>query len=245
MNLTVHHHPIGDAPRPSIFVGMRTRRLLAGVLVAAAVTASGCSSGPDESLPDAAKLVDDAAKATAEIDSTHFAIQVNGNIQGLMIQSLDGDLTADGEAEGSGAITQAGQLVEIDFVLTGDSLHLKGPTGDYQQLPASMVSSIYDPSAVLDPDRGIAKLVSSLESPETTAKEEVAGDEAFKVEGKLSREVLSEVLPGVPSAADVAFWIRDGESRLPVKATATFSGDASVDITLSDVNKPVTVEPPQ
>lgn len=224
---------------------MRTRRLLAGVLVAAAVTASGCSSGSDESLPEAATLVDDAAKATADIDSTHFAIQVNGNVQGLMIQSLDGDLTADGEAEGSGTITQAGQLVEIDFVLTGDALHLKGPTGGYQQLPASMVSSIYDPSAVLDEDRGVAKLVSSLQDPETTAREEVSGTEAFKVEGKLPRDVLSEVLPGVPSAADVAFWIRDDESRLPVKATATFSGDASVDITLSDVNKPVTVEPPQ
>lgn len=224
---------------------MRTRRLLAGLLVAAAVTASGCSSTSDESLPDAPTLVDEAAKATADIDSTHFGIQVNGNIQGLMIQSLDGDLTAEGEAKGSGSISQSGQLVEIDFVLTGDSLHIKGPTGGYQELPASMVSSIYDPSAVLDPKRGVAKLVSSLQNPETTAKEEVAGAEAFKVEGKLPREVLSGVLPGVPSAADVAFWIRDDRSRLPVKATATFSGDASVDITLSDVNKPVTVEPPR
>lgn len=226
-------------------MSMRTRRLLAGVLVAAAVTASGCSSASDESLPDAATLVDDATKATAGIDSTHFAIQVNGNVQGLMMQSLDGDLTADGEAEGSGTITQAGQLVEIDFVLTGDSLHFKGPTGGYQQLPASMVSNIYDPSAILDPDRGVAELVSNLEDPETTAEEEVSGHETVKVEGTLPRDVLSEVLPGVPSAADVAFWIRNDESHLPVKATATFSGDASVDITLSDVNEPVTVEPPQ
>ncbi|WP_255375597.1 LppX_LprAFG lipoprotein [Saccharomonospora sp. CUA-673] len=113
---------------------MRTRRLLAGSLAAAALTATACS-GSDASLPDGAQLVDDAAAATAEIDSTHFALQVNGDIQGLMIQSLDGDLTADGDAEGSGTLTQAGQLVEIDFVLVDDTLHIKGPTGGYQQLP--------------------------------------------------------------------------------------------------------------
>ncbi|TWH22361.1 LppX_LprAFG lipoprotein [Prauserella rugosa] len=222
---------------------MRTRRLLAGSLAAVAFAATACSDS-DESLPDGAQLVDDAAKATSDIESTHFALQVNGDIQGLVIQSLDGDLTSSGEAEGSGTLKQAGQLVEIDFVLTDGSLHVKGPTGGYQQLPESMVTSIYDPAAVLDPDRGVAKLVSSLDSPETTAQEEVNGVETYKVEGKLERDVLAEILPGVPSAADVAFWLRDDESRLPVKATATF-GESTVDITLSDVNKPVSIDPPQ
>lgn len=222
---------------------MRTRRLLAGWLATGALAATACSPGSDD-LPDAAQLVDDAAQATGNIESTHFGLQVNGDIQGLVIQSLDGDLTDSGEAEGSGTLKQAGQLVEIDFVLTDGTLHLKGPTGGYQKLPESMVSSIYDPSAVLDPDRGVAKLVSGLADPETTAKEEVDGVEAYKVEGKLERGTLSEILPGVPSAADVAFWLRDDRRHTPVKATATFPDDATVDISLSDVNKPVSIDAP-
>ncbi|WP_255375596.1 LppX_LprAFG lipoprotein [Saccharomonospora sp. CUA-673] len=107
-----------------------------------------------------------------------------------------------------------------------------------------MVTSVYDPSAILDPERGVAKLIESLDSPETTAREEVDGVEALKVEGKLERDVLAEILPGVPSAADVAFWLRDDDTRLPIKATATF-GDATVDISLSDVNEPVDVTPPE
>ncbi|MFD2397255.1 LppX_LprAFG lipoprotein [Prauserella oleivorans] len=103
---------------------------------------------------------------------------------------------------------------------------------------------MYDPSAVLDPERGIAKLVSSLQDPATEAREEVDGTPAYKVTGKLDRNVLSGLLPGIPSAADVTFWLRADGKPLPVKATAAFPDNATVDVRLSDVDKPVTVTPP-
>ncbi len=189
-------------------------------------------------------LIRDAAAGTSEITSTHFTLQVNGAVPGLSVRSLDGDLTREGEAQGTGTIEQAGQLVEIEFVLTGDVLHLKGPTGGFQQIPAALSSSVYDPSAVLDPERGVANLLSGMRDPVTRAREDVGGTPAYKVTGTVPREVLSGVLPGVESGADLTVWLREDGGHLPLKASAAFPDDATVDVTLSDVDKPVTVTPP-
>ncbi|PWV72017.1 lipoprotein LprG [Prauserella marina] len=226
--------------------GMLIRRNLVGALALAAAVAAGCSSEdtPSEPLPEAAQLIQDSAAATGDITSTHFTLQVNGTVAGLSVQSLDGDLTKEGEAKGTGSLTQAGQLVEVEFVLAGDTLYLKGPTGGYQEIPAALSASLYDPSAVLDPERGVAKLLTSMREPKTVAKEEVEGTETYKVSGTVAKDVLEGLLPGVQSGADVSFWLRADGQHLPVKASAAFADDATVDVTLSDVDKPVTVTPP-
>lgn len=225
---------------------MVIRRILVGALALAATLAAGCTSDetPQGSLPDGSALLKEAATATAEIGSTHFTLRVDGTIPGLAVQSLDGDLTKDGEAKGSGTLTQAGQLVEVEFVLTGDTLYLKGPTGGYQRIPAALSSSLYDPAAVLDPERGVAKLLSSTRNPTTEAAEDVGGTRTYKVTGAVGKDVLASLLPGVPSGADMTYWLRADGRHLPVKATAAFADGATAEVTLSDVDKPVTVTPP-
>lgn len=227
---------------------MVLRRILAGagaLLAVLTVPACGSDSGSYESLPDGPALVRDAAEATRDIQSTHFTLRVDGTVPGLSVRSLDGDLTREGEAQGSGTLEQSGQLVEVSFVLSGDTLYLKGPTGGYQKIPAALSSSIYDPSAVLDPERGVSKLLTSLGEVRTEAAEEVEGVSTYKVTGTLAHDVLAGVVPGVNSDADVTFWLRADDGHLPVKATASLPDDASVDITLSDVDEPVTVEAPE
>ncbi|PRX44359.1 lipoprotein LprG [Prauserella shujinwangii] len=229
---------------------MVLRRILCATLAVFAAVASaaaaGCTSddAPSEQLPDGAALVRDAAAATRDITSTHFTLQVNGNVPGLSVRSLEGDLTRDGTAEGSGTIEQAGQLVEIDFVLTGDTLYLKGPTGGYQRIPAALSSSVYDPSAVLDPERGVSKLLSAMRKPVTEAAEDVDGTAAYKVSGMVPKDVLSGMLPGITSDANLTVWLRQDGEHLPVRASAAFPGDATVEVTLSAVDEPVTVTPP-
>ncbi len=226
---------------------MTLRRILVGacaLLVTFTAAACGSDDAPSEPLPDASTLIQDAAAATRDIESTHFTIEVNGTIPGLAVHSLDGDLTRSGEAQGTGTLEQAGQLVEVSFVLVDDTLYLKGPTGGYQKIPAALSSSIYDPSAVLDPERGMAKLLTSLRDPRTEGTDELDGVATYKVSGDLAEDVLAGVVPGVNTGAEVTFWLRADDEPLPVRATAVLNDDASVDITLSDVNKPVTVEPP-
>ncbi|QFU93764.1 LppX_LprAFG lipoprotein [Amycolatopsis sp. YIM 10] len=228
---------------------MFMRRILLGALALAVTAATGCSSDePDtSSFPPAEQLVQEATAATSAVRSTHFSLQVNGSVTGLSVQSLDGDLTKEGgpsgAAKGTGRMEVNGQLIEAEFVVVQDNFYLKGPTGTFQKVPAFAAAAVYDPSAILDPQRGIAKLVSSLQNPKTEAEEDVDGTATWKVSGRIGKDVLVALLPGVQTDADLTFWLAK-DTKLPVKATAKFPDNASVDVKLSDVDKPVTVTPP-
>jgi lipoprotein LprG len=232
---------------------MFTHRILLGALALTAALVTGCSSSdpqstPAGSLPDAAGLLKDAAAATGAITSAHVTVQANGNVPGLSVQNLDGDLSKSGgpsgSAKGTGKLSVAGQLVAVEFVLVNSSLYIKGPTAGFQKIPAALGASVYDPSAVLDPNRGIGKVLASMQNPKTEAKEDVSGTPTYKVSGKIAKDVLAGLLPGLQSDADITFWLREDGKHLPVKASAKLPGGASVDVTLSDVDKPVTVTPP-
>ncbi|OZM75042.1 hypothetical protein CFN78_02340 [Amycolatopsis antarctica] len=233
---------------------MAPRRTLLATLLLTVAAVAGCSdeSAVDPNLPDGATLIREAAATTAGIRSAHFTLDVTGTVPGVGLQNLDGDLTKDGgpsgAAKGSGRLELSGQLVEVEFVLVDEKIYVKGPTGGFQQLPVALGASVYDPSAVLDPDRGIAKILTGVTEPRTTAREDVDGTATLKVEGKVAGAALAGVLPGSPPDAEVSFWVREETGNLPVKASLSFpgSGDepSTVDVTLSDVDKPVTVTPP-
>lgn len=231
---------------------MVTRRVFLGVLAVGALVA-GCTStegsgGGD--LPDAAALLKESAEASRGISSAHFTLRVNGQVPAIPVQDAEGDLTREGgpsgAAKGTVKLTMLGQLIEGEFVLVDDSLYIKGPTGGFQQLPSALSSSIYDPSAILDPEKGVANVLANIRDPRTEAREEVDGVQAYKISGKATRDVVSSLVPGVDSEVDLSVWVRETDKQ-PAKATVTLPGEggpATVDLTLSDVGKPVTVTAP-
>jgi lipoprotein LprG len=221
------------------------RTLLAAMALGAAIV-TGCSSGGDASLPDAGALLKDSAQAASGVTSTHFTLKVNGTVPGLSVHSLDGDLTKanGGGAKGTGTLELMGQVVDAQFVLVNGSLYIKGPTGGFQQIPATLSSSIYDPSAILDPQRGIPKVLSAVQGPKTDGKEDVDGTPTYRVTGTVPKDALAALVPGASSDANATLWLRQDGGHLPVKASLGYPGGASVDVTLSDVDKPVTVTAP-
>jgi len=232
---------------------MRTRRFVVAVL-ALVLSVSACTSEDgqeaDPNLPKGADLLADAAAATNDITSTHFTLKVNGQIPGLSVQSAEGDLTApagkDGAARGQVRMTLLGRLIEGDFVLIDEKIYLKGPTGDFQKLDASLVTGVYDPAAILDPDRGIAHLLESFQDPKTVATEDIDGVSAYKIVGKVAKDVIAALVPGIESDVDATVWVREDGDHQPVKATAVLpsEGNPSVDVTLSKLNEPVEITAP-
>jgi lipoprotein LprG len=226
------------------------RRILLTVLACAAAAATACSSDePAGDLPDGAELLADAAASTEEIRSAHFTLTVNGEVPGLDVRSAEGDLTRDGDggaARGTVSMMLMGNLFEGEFVLVGDSAWIKGPTGDYQELPAAMVVNLYDPGAILDPERGVANVLSNVQDPVTEGTEDIDGVATYRVKGSVSRDVISTLVPGIDSDVDVTFWLRRDEGHQPVKASVAVpaDGDPTVDVTLSDVGKQVDITPP-
>jgi lipoprotein LprG len=230
--------------------GMVFRRILLGMLALVAVVSAGCASKanpPASGGQDAGALLSDSAAATRDIKSAHFALKVNGSITGLSVHSAQGDLTKEGTAKGSVNMELLGNLFEGEFVLVDNSIYIKGPTGPYQQLPASLISNLYDPSAILNPDKGIAKVLGSIQNAKVDGNETVDGQATTKVTGKAAKDVVSSIVPGVSSDVDISVWLRQDNKR-PVKALVTLPGTdgkpASVEVTLSDLDKPVTITAP-
>jgi len=229
-------------------------RWLGVLLVVAAVGAAGCTGdggGDGGSQPDGAQLVQRAAEATRQIETVRFELAVDGQVPGVSVSSAQGQLTKDGNVKGTAVITATGQPAETEFVIVGDTLYLKGPTGGFQQLPSSVAATVYDPSKILDANLGLAALVAGATQPAVQGKETVDGVETYRVKVTFARNNLGVLLPGTGAAADLPgeVWITTAEPNRPVKAkvdvpAAAGASGGTVTIELSGFNEPVTITPP-
>ncbi len=226
------------------------RRLLLG-LGLLAVLATGCTSGSSSTtnLPAATTLLANSGASMRGVTSVHFTIAVNGTLSGVPIQNAEGDLNSQGQAKGNAKISELGQLVQVDFALVNSTFYLKGPTGGYTKVPAALASSLFDPAAILDPNRGIAKVLTSVQGAATQAKENVDGVDCYRVGGKVGKDVAAALVPGLSSDVTATVWVATDSKNLPVRAEfgvpgADGSQGAKVDVDISRYNEPVTVTPP-
>ena len=111
---------------------------------------------PTAATPTGPELLASASTAMKAVTSAGFSLTVDGQLPAVTVQTAKGSLTAAGDAQGTATIVQFGQLIEVEFVLTGGELYLKGPTGGFAKIPAALAGQVYDPSAILNPDKGVA-----------------------------------------------------------------------------------------
>jgi lipoprotein LprG len=182
------------------------------VLALVAVGLSACSddAGP---LPDASKTLQESAAAMKDLTSIGFTLTTEGKPP-IQISGGDVKLLRSGDAQGVLNLQQGGQSVETDFVLLGDVVYFKGPTGGYQKLPRAMVAAVYDPSAILDPQRGISKLLSSVKGGEAEATEKVGGKNAHRVKVTLPASSAATLVPGITKDLSGQVWIGEADKRL-------------------------------
>ncbi|MEU7868373.1 LppX_LprAFG lipoprotein [Dactylosporangium sp. NPDC049140] len=232
--------------------------LVAGIvaLTAAVVALSGCSDGTassqpatDPDLPAAQNLLKDSSTAMGGIKTAKFLITADGTIAGLALKRAEGVLTKEGNAQGTAQVEQMGTTTDLNFTIVGQTMYLKGPTGDYQQLPLALAASVYDPSAILDPERGIAKVLSTATDGKTEASESVDGQATFRVGAKFPAENLSKIIPGVTGSVPGKVWIAKNNTRV-LKATFDLpgTGDAkggTVTVTFTEFDAAVTITPPK
>lgn len=230
------------APRPGSF-------LVVPLLAVLTVLLSGCGGGPPApTLPAAADLLTRSATAMAATKTLGADIQVDPRLQSLPIRAANGKLTSTGDATGSATLNQGGSSVELQFVIAAGRLYLKGPTGQYQQLPLAFAASIYDPRALLSAERGIPALLRTATNGNTEAREDVNGVPTYRVRAGLDPALVGSVLPGLTGTSGGTVWLDAANNRL-VKAqldvpTSAGGPTAPVTITLSDFDAPVTVAPP-
>lgn len=228
---------------------IRLAALLATALAGLAVLAglAGCSR-KSGALPAGDSLLKESAAAMREVKTVRFGIESDGTLAGLALRRAAGQLTRDGDAKGTAQVRQFGANVELEFVVIGDTIHLKGPTGGWQKVPLALASSVYDPSAILDPERGIAKVLSTASEARTEAREEVDGVDAYRVAAKLSASDLATIVPGASGDVTGQLWVAADNKRL-VRAKFALPGSgeskgATVTVTFSEFDAPVSISAP-
>jgi len=227
----------------------RSTAALLGLLIVV-VGLAGCTrkNTPSEQLPAADGLLKAAAADMKQVKTVKFDIDAEGTVAGLALRGADGVLVREGDAQGRAQVEQFGTLVELQFIVKGDKMYIKGPTGGYQELPLALASNVYDPSAILDPDRGVAKLLETATEGRTEAREQVNGVDAYRVTAKLDPLVVGTIVPGVTGDITGQLWIAAGQPRL-LRTSFTVPGSGGspggkVTITLSDFDAPVTISAP-
>lgn len=210
---------------------------------------AGCTKDEETSnLPDGTTLVSESATAMKTINSTHITIDVDGSIGSLPIKRAEGALKKDGDAKGSIQLLVFGQLSELEFVLLGDDVYLKSVTGGWQKSSGGTASFPYDPSAILDPDRGVAKLLATARNAKTEGSETIDGHDAWRVAVTFDSAAAAALVPGVPEGLTGQVWL-DKQTKHLLKAiiNAPVSGStapATITVALTAIDVPVTISAP-
>ncbi|HEY7226112.1 MAG TPA: LppX_LprAFG lipoprotein [Micromonosporaceae bacterium] len=258
MSPAAPRHPDADARRrpveqPHEGVHRFLLALVTPVVLLAGLAACSKNNTNPSDLPDGATLLTQAATASNSISSTHIIIDVDQDathlITTLPVKRVEGDLLRTGDAKGSIQLISGAQLIGLDFVVSGDKLYLKYPTGGWQD--GGAIKTIYDPSSILDPNRGIVKLLGGLTSAHTEGTEKIAGTDTYRVAIAVTRQNVSILLPlvdSIPTDLTGKVWIDKQTNRLTkISVDTPANGGApagSITAAFSNYDQPVTVNVP-
>jgi lipoprotein LprG len=221
---------------------------IAAVTIASGLVA-GCSSSGSKTdpLPEAGTLLQQSSQTTKDLKSAHLDIAVTGTIQGLPLKKLSGDLTnvPATAVQGNATITMGGSDLDAQLIVIDGNLYAALSANNW--LDMGPAADIYDPSTILNPDTGLANMLSGFSDAKSEAGEKFNNVDTVKVTGKVSADAVNKLIPQLQATAPLpgTAWIeKDGDHNL-VQASIEQSSGNSIQMTLSDWNKPVTVTKPQ
>jgi lipoprotein LprG len=224
----------------------RHLRLLAlfAALIIAALTSCSAVEEQRPTLPDGTRLLADSATAMRTVTSTRFNIDIQGNVPEIRLRSADGRLTREGSAKGMAQLNQGAQVVELEFVILGDTLYLRPPTGPVQKLPLTLASAVYDPSVILNPDRGIASVLASGTGATTEAREQIGGIDSYRLRVNFPAQPLNTLVPGPPRDKTGQIWIATQGSRLVQAQFPATDPEGTIIVRFSEYDVPVEITAP-
>ncbi|HWH98231.1 MAG TPA: LppX_LprAFG lipoprotein [Pseudolysinimonas sp.] len=223
----------------------RGRVAILAPLIAVVVLLAGCT-GPSGA--DPATLVNESSDTTAGQTSAHLELSVDGEITGLPVESIVGDLTQTPAvaAQGTLDVTYLGQrLIGVEFVVfDGDLWAAITPGSNLSNFGSA--SNIYDVAAILDPDLGLANLLAHFSDAKIDGSETVAGVESARITGTVTADAVNELIPqiGATDPVPATVWISQNGDHELIQVQLAPSPGNSITMTLSQWGEPVIVDNP-
>lgn len=241
--------PPADAQSTRAGLTRRVFSLLGPVVLLAGLAACSDNAPDPSTLPDGATLLSESATAMSDLQSVHLLVDVDPPLGSTpAIARADLDLTAEGASAGE-VEAVLGALISLKLVTLADGTsYLDLPGQGWTE--SGLLSEQYDTTAILDPARGLPKLLSSGTDAVTKGSEQVNGTDAWKVSLTFSTTVVEALVPAeLPEGGltgDV--WLaKDSKMLLKsvMNAPATdVSPPAIITLTLSNFNVPVDIRAP-
>jgi lipoprotein LprG len=183
-----------------------------------------------------------------KVDSARFDLSGKGSIAGVEVDSAEGTVSSDGRAQGTVKIVQNGSVVELELVVIHKDVYIKGPTGKFAKLPSNAAGQVFDPSQILDPETGLARLIDFATEARTVGQEDVGGVSAYKVQAQLDGTLVSHLMP-LPAVNKVpgTLWVSADDDRLvQIAVTAPQANGKTAQLTLhlSDFGVHTDITPP-
>jgi len=227
------------------------RTFIIAVLLAALASVAACgdddnggAAAGDPSLPQATTLLADAAMQMRMVTSAAFDITTDGDTGALPIRTANGVIDNAGTAQGTATLEQVGMPIELSFVAKDQFLYVKGLTAGWQKVPLAQAAAVYDPTAILDPDKGIGAVLASAQGT-TKGRETLDGVEHYVVDATFKGAAMAGLVPGVTGDVTGTVWIGVDKPLInQLRFAVPGDGKGTVLIKFADFDKPVNVDVP-
>ncbi|GAB3130946.1 LppX_LprAFG lipoprotein [Tsukamurella serpentis] len=220
------------------------------VLLTALGLVAGCSSSSapadDRPLPDAKAVVDASSASARALRDVRLDLSVDGTVPNLPVKSVGAYLTKDPKTGGQGDadVIYQGSAIKAKFIVTGGDLWVQlAPGQPYNR--TGPAADVYDASAILDPEKGIAKLISSVREPKVEGREQIGGTATVRLSGTIPGAALAGIVPKATLGdRPVTFWVQDEAPNNLVRVHVGFDS-GTLSVTLSDWGKKVPLLDPK
>lgn len=235
--------------RNSRHTALRLATLMVALLATLGLVTACSNSGdaaPEAPLPEAKPMIDSSSAAARALRDVQLDLSVEGTVPNLPVKSVNAYLTNDPKVGGQGdaEVIFNGTQVKAKFVVVDTHLWAQFGAGQtYQDMgPAA---DIYDASAILDPEKGIAKLISSVREAKVEGREQIGGTTAIRLSGIIPGSALAGIVPKA-SLGDrpLTFWVQEAAPNNLVRANVGFDA-GTLSVTLSDWGKKVALLDPK
>jgi lipoprotein LprA len=199
---------------------------------------------------EAATLLKQAADVMRKVTGMHLNVTVQGDVPNIRVTKLEGDVSNTPQTVATGVATvQVGdKSEEAKFVFVDGHLYSDlGQSGTYTDFGSG--ASIYNVSVLLDPDKGLANLLTNFKNGSVAGTQQVNGVATTKITGNSAAgdvatlagtRLTDESVSTVPTTVWTA---SDGSSHL-VQIQISPTSNTSVSVTMSDWGKQVTATKP-
>ena len=257
MKALVHVRP---ASKPHS--GLRPRRggavpiwtvlvLLAFASLSGVIALAGCGGGGGGPVDAKAVLAKTSANMK-RIVGFHFVYKVNAPQKatpssGLDIKGIQGDVNAQGSMTATIDVTESGIALQLKFVAIGDTQYIQNPlSGAWQSVGVDQ-----SPVGKLNLNAGTIQILDKIVDPTYVADESIGGTATHHIKGTVSAAEVAAVVGAVSVTGtfptDIWVGVKDNyvyQVQIAGAATSTDDPKTVRVITLSNLNKPVTVKAP-